>query len=197
MITKYPVVLASTSSFRKKLLEESGLKFSVEAARGDEKAIANLPPRVLAKMRAEFKGIDVAIRAARGSIVIGADQVLSLDGYAFDKASDATEAAKRLKQFEGRTHYLHSAFCLILKKHDGTIETVYEEVVDVPMAMRRLSHDEIQTYVQTGEWQGCVGCYRIEGQGVQLFDRIGGDHSAIIGLPLTQLFAALRSLNLL
>lgn len=156
----------------------------------------DLPPRILASRRAEFKGLDVAQRAAAGSLVIGADQVLSLDGYVFDKALSAEEAFQRLRQFEGRTHFLHSAFCLIAVDEGRDIKTVYEEVVDVPMTMRRLSHEEILAYVATGEWEGCVGCYRIEGRGVQLFERIGGDHSAIIGLPLTQLYAAMRQLKL-
>lgn len=192
MLSKHQrsIVLGSTSPFRRKLLEESGLTFSVAASTADEKTIVDLPPRILARRRAEFKGLDVAQQVPPGSLVIGADQVLSLDGYAFDKAHSAEEAFQRLRQFEGRTHFLHSAFCLIAV--DADIKIVYEEVVDVPMTMRRLSHEEILAYVATGEWEGCVGCYRIEGQGVQLFERIGGDHSAIIGLPLTQLYAAMR-----
>lgn len=189
---KRSVVLASTSPFRRKLLEETGLEFTVEAAAADERTIADLPPRILARRRAEFKGLDVAQRVAAGSLVIGADQVLSLDGYAFDKAQSAEEAFQRLRQFEGRTHFLHSAFCLIAVDPCGELNTIYEEVVDVPMTMRRLTHEEILSYVATGEWEGCVGCYRIEGRGVQLFERIGGDQSSIIGLPLTQLYAAMR-----
>lgn len=192
MLTKHKVVLASTSPFRRKLLEESGLSFTVAAPEVDEKTIVALPPRLLARKRAELKGLDVARRSLPSSLVIGADQVLSLDGFAFDKAHSADEAFQRLRQFEGRTHFLHSAFCLISVKSDGAVQTVYEEVVDVPMTMRRLSNDEILAYVATGEWKGCVGCYRIEGRGAQLFERIGGDHSAIIGLPLTQLYAAMR-----
>lgn len=195
MLNSCRIVLASTSPFRRKLLEDSGLVFEILGAQGDETAINGLPPRALARKRAEFKGADVAKRCGPEALVIGADQVLSLDGYSFDKATTPEEAFQRLKQFEGRVHFLHSAFCLIAVDAKGGFKTIYEDVVDVPMTMRRLTTDEIHKYVATGEWQGCVGCYRIEEQGVQLFERIGGDHSSIIGLPLTQLYAALRSVG--
>jgi septum formation protein len=187
------LTLASTSPFRKKLLEEAGVSFEVAAAEGDEKSIAGLPPAVLAAKRAEFKAIDVARRARPDSVVIGADQVLSLGGISFDKAESPEEAFARLKDFQGKTHYLHSAICLVDVHHSGSLETVFETVVDIPMTMRPLSDDEIRTYVATNEWQGCVGCYRIEGKGRDLFSTVGGDHSAIIGLPIKELKSALAA----
>jgi septum formation protein len=77
----------------------------------------------------------------------------------------------------------------------GSLETLHEETVDIPMTMRALSDSEIADYVATGEWQGCVGGYRIEGAGRQLFDKISGDLSAIIGLPIKELTAVLSTLS--
>ena len=185
------LTLASTSPFRKKLLEEAGVSFEVTAAEGDEKSIAGLPPSILAAKRAEFKAIDVARRVGKDGLIIGADQVLSLNGVSFDKAESSEEAFSRLKEFQGQTHYLHSAICLVEAHHSGSIETVFETVVDVTMTMRPLTDHEIWSYVETNEWQGCVGCYRIEGKGRDLFSSIGGDHSAIIGLPIKELKKAL------
>ena len=190
------LILASTSQFRQKLLRDAGVTFEAMASVGDEKSIGGLAPRILARHRAEFKATDVANRAQPGSVIIGADQVLSLDGVAYDKAETAEEAVQRLLIFQGRTHYLHSAFCLMLVHKSGSFELIHEEVVDVPMKMRRLSKDEIYAYVATEEWRGCVGCYRAEGQGIGLFEAMGGDHTAIIGLPLMPLFAALRRIPL-
>ena len=187
MIHAKHLILASTSPFRKKILEDAGISFSCVAAKGDEKTIAGLPPKILAAKRAEFKAIDVALHSPPDSIIIGADQVLSLDGESFDKAETAEEAKTRLRQFRGKTHYLHSAFCLVAVHHSGSCETIYETVVDVPMVMKDLTDDEIDAYVATNEWQGCVGCYRVEGHGKHLFSKVGGDHTAVIGMPIAEL----------
>ena len=101
----------------------------------------------------------------------------------------------RITEFAGQTHYLHSAFCLALGD-----KLLHAECVDVPMIMRKLSESEIDRYVESGEWEGCVGCYQFENRGGLLFDpKTSGDQSSIIGLPIRQLnFAFLKlGINLL
>jgi septum formation protein len=191
------IILASTSPFRKKLLSDAGVLFDCEAAIGDEKTISGLAPQLLAAKRAEFKALDVARRMEPDCLVIGADQVLGMDGVSYDKAWSEDEAFARLKDFQGRTHHLHSAICVVAVGHDSNCQTVYEGVVDVPMTMKQLTHTDIRQYVATGEWQGCVGCYRIEGKGRDLFSDVGPDESAIIGLPLKPLLEALIRHNTL
>ncbi|MCX6125852.1 MAG: Maf family protein [Proteobacteria bacterium] len=188
------IVLASTSQFRQQLLEAAGIKFVVVSPRVDEKSIANFPPAILAAKRAALKGREVASRMPSGSLIIGADQVLGMNGKSFDKASTLDEAVERLKGFSGKTHTLYSAVILLLVGLDRRPELVFETVVEVPMEMRALSDQEIQEYVATGEWQGCVGCYRIEGLGAALFSRVGGDQSAIIGLPMKVLVPELTKI---
>jgi septum formation protein len=176
-------------------MEEAGLSFETMAAIGDEKTIFGLHPRELAKQRAEFKAIDVARRSPPDSLVIGADQTLGMNGKSYDKAEHEAEARMRLMDFQGKTHELHSAFCIAQVLHSGSIEVVSSEVVTIPMTMKPLDDVKISNYLATGEWQGCVGCYRIEGKGRDLFSHIGADIPSIIGLPMKELMASLRALN--
>lgn len=192
-MTQPKLILASSSPFRQKLLKDAGFTFEAISPTGDEKTISGLPPPVLAAKRAEFKGIDVARHAPAGTIVIGADQVLGFEGAVFDKAPTAEFARAKLKTLQGKTHHLYSAFCLVKVNTSGSLETIHEGLVDIPMVMRRLTDSEISDYVALGEWQGSVGGYRIEGQGRTLFQDVTADQSAIIGLPMTELIKALKS----
>lgn len=180
------LVLASTSPFRRALLERTGLRFTVAAAPVDEDAITGASPEALAAARSEAKALAVS-RAEPDALVIGGDQVLGFEGKAYGKVNTPEAASRTLQAFAGKTHTLHSTFSLAL---DGRVlETVR---VDVPMTVRALTASEIAAYVATGEWQDCAGCYRIEGRGIHLFESVGGSDSAIIGLPLVELCAALR-----
>ena len=194
-INRLPIILASSSPFRQKLLEDAGIRFVAHSPKGDEKTIAGLPPAMLAAKRAEFKAIDVARHSPPGSVVIGTDQVLGFEGSPLDKSNDPQEAVHKLKKLQGRTHTLHSAFCLVKVLLSGSMETLHEEIVDIPMTMHPMNDDEITAYIATGEWKGCVGGYRIEGEGRKLFSKVEGDKSAIIGLPLAELIAALSAMT--
>lgn len=192
LLNQQRIILASSSPFRQKILSHYGIKFQAQSPKGDEKSITGLPPRILAAKRAEFKAIDVARVSPPESIIIGADQVLGFEGHAFDKSITSSEAAGKLKLLQGQTHILHSALCLTRVFPSGSIETIYECVVDIPMTMRPLSDEEITDYIATGEWEGCVGGYRAEGAGQKLFSNMGGDLSAIVGLPINELLLALQ-----
>jgi septum formation protein len=186
------LILASTSSFRRELLRSTGLSFECVGPKVDEKQILGAKPGETARLRARCKALDVAQREPQ-ALVIGCDQVLGLGDRLFDKAATASEARDRLREFSGKTHILHSAVCLAAGAEAGNEPLVIEEfITPVAMRMRPLSEQEIDAYVQTGEWQGCVGCYRFEEKGVHLFDEVGGDSSSIIGLPLLPLLGALR-----
>jgi len=177
------------------LLTSAGLSFEVRTAPIDEDAIRHAEPRQLAKLRAFGKGEAVALLSP-GAVVIGADQVASLEGVPFGKAHDRAAAKARLASLAGKTHYLHSAYSLLRSNAAGRVEVLAERIVDVPMAMRALTSTEIDAYLATGEWEGCVGCYQYENRGINLMAASGGDHSAIIGLPLVPLLADLRALGI-
>lgn len=190
------VVLASTSPWRRDLLASTGVEFSVAAADVDESQIQHAEPGTLAILRARAKASAVAA-ASPGQLVIGADQTLSIDGDMLRKAKDESEARAQLSRLAGRTHWLHSAFSLsYAESPQSTPRNLHAEVIDVAMSMRALSEPEISALVATGDWRGSVGSYKIERSGVHLFAKAAADSSAIVGLPLCELLAALRRLGI-
>ena len=131
----------------------------------------------------------VVARANPGALVIGSDQVLTLGRRMFSKATTISEARDTLDRLRGRTHELVSAVAL------AQDETVLWQTIDsAQMTMRRFSDEYLGRYLeQSGKSVlRSVGCYEIEGPGVQLFERIEGDYFTILGMPLLPLLAELR-----
>jgi nucleoside triphosphate pyrophosphatase len=189
------LVLASASPFRRALLENAGLKFDVEPAQIDERAVeeplGDLSPEDVASVLAEAKAQDVSSRNP-GAIIIGSDQTLSLAGEIFHKAANMDEARRRLLALSGRTHELNSAVTLV---KDG--ETIWRHMSVARMTMRDLDPAFIGRHLSNvgGKALSSVGAYQFEGEGIQLFERIDGDYFTIIGLPLLPLLAKLRALG--
>jgi septum formation protein len=184
------LILASQSPTRKALLQQAGIAFEAVPARVNERAIEAVvaverrPSPEVASRLAAAKALSV-----RGHAVVGADQVLELDGTILHKASDLAEARKRLDQLRGRTHQLHAAVALA---KDGAI--VWDTVVSAQLTMRDFSAAERDAMLAAeGEAVlGSVGAYRIEGPSIRLFESVEGDYFSILGLPLLPLLAALR-----
>lgn len=191
------LVLASGSAARRMLLANAGLLFSVEGARIDERAVEeSLPardtgPREVALQLALAKAQDVSSRHP-GSIVIGCDQTMSLDGRIFHKAADIAEASQILLALRGAIHHLNSAVCLV---RDG--EILWSHVGVAEMHVRDFSVEFLDSYLRRAgdSILSSVGCYQLEGEGVHLFDKIDGDYFTVLGLPLLPLLAALRKLG--
>jgi septum formation protein len=192
------LTLASQSAARRKLLADAGLNFDAVSSRVDEDSLkADLlgqgnSPSEIAMALAEAKAIDVS-RHTPG-LVIGADQTLDFKGWLFDKPRDIDELRAHLTAFRGNPHHLHSAVALA---EDGAI--VWRTTETATMHVRDFSDDFLESYLER-EGQavlGCVGGYRIEGEGLQLFERIKGDYFTILGLPLLGLLDELRSQGLL
>lgn len=187
-----PLLLASTSPTRRLLLEGAGLPVETEAPGVDERAVeatcAGLAPAELALRLARAKAEAVAVRHPDRAVV-GADQVLDLDGTALHKPGSAGEARAQLARLSGRTHALHAAVALAGAITDGFVETAR-------LTMRPLDAAGIAAYVAcAGEARvtASVGGYQLEGLGIHLFAAIEGDHSTILGLPLLPLLARLRA----
>lgn len=187
------LVLASTSVYRKALMETLGAPFEARAPKVDEVKITGGTASNLAMRRAEAKALAVAA-ASRGALVIGCDQTLSFEGAMFSKVTEPQVAKAQLLQLSGKLHHLHSAVALAYRG-SAAVELLASFCVDIPMQMRHLSAREVDTYVATGEWKGSVGSYKIEGGGIHLFAAIGGGTSDIIGLPLLHLLDALRGVG--
>ena len=200
-MTEAPMfVLGSGSAGRRMLLENAGLSFEVMPARVDEDAVKErflrehgseaLPE--LADALAAEKALEVSRRTELP--VLGGDQILVLEGELFNKPHDMEEARENLKRLRGRTHHLVSALAVAEK---GEIVWTYREAA--AMTMRAFSDTFLERYLATvGEKaRSSVGCYQVEGPGIQLFENIEGDYFTIVGLPLVPFLHWLRERGLL
>jgi septum formation protein len=191
------VILASGSRTRRTVLEAAGLEFEVVPSGVDERAIQEalladdgpIDPADLAEVLARAKAEEVSRRNPE-ALVIGADQVLALEGEALVKAADFDAAREILLRLRGRTHQLHSAIALA-ERGDAT----WTFVDTTHMTMRQFSIEFLGQYLaRVGALAlDSVGAYQIEGLGIQLFERIDGDYFTILGVPLLPLLAELRS----
>ncbi len=193
------LLLASQSSGRAAMFRAAGLDFDTSAAHIDEEALtasllaAGQTPRNIADALAEAKAVKISSRLA-GVTVIGADSTLALDdGSKLSKPESPGEAADHLRRMAGSRHRLFSA---AVAARDGA--PVWRAVGEAKLWMRPLSEGFIADYVAQN-WDSIrwtVGCYEIEGAGVQLFDRVEGDPWTIIGMPMLPLLAWLRATGL-
>lgn len=191
------LVLASGSPFRRQMLEDAGIAVEAVPAAIDERAVeaavagSGVAPEDLAAILAEAKALDVAERRP-GRLVLGADQTLSLGDEVLHKPADMEEARRRLLLLSGKTHQLNSAAVLA---RDG--EVLWRHVGIARLTMRRLDPGFVGRHLsRVGERAlSSVGAYQVEGEGIQLFEAIEGDHFTIVGLPLLPLLAKLRELG--
>lgn len=191
------LMLASASQSRRMLMQNAGLQFETEAAQIDERAAeaglggGPLSPDRLALELARIKALDVASRHS-GALVVGCDQIMSLDEVVFHKPADMDEARRNLKTLRGRTHRLNSAVVLV---RDG--EVLWENVSIAELTMRDFSDGFLEGYLQrtADAVLKSVGCYQLEGEGIRLFNAVNGDYFTILGLPLLPLLEELRILG--
>ena len=192
-----PIILASTSSYRAAILKNAGLELEARASEIDERAVesalenTDATPDDLAAVLAEAKAVAISETAA-GAVVIGCDQVLSLDGEVLHKCRTMEDARRRLLQLSGKTHHLNTAAAIAI---DG--ETVWRHVEICTMTMRDLDPGFVGRHLAAvgDDILNSVGAYHYEGQGIQLFERIDGDYFSIVGLPLLALLHQLRELG--
>lgn len=194
------LLLASQSASRRRLLTEAAVPFEMVDAGIDEDAIkagldeAGVGARDLADALSEWKAKRPSMRNPT-DLVLGCDQTLELDdGSRIDKVETRDEAAALLMRMGGRSHKLHSAAVIA---QGG--EPIWRHIESVTLQMRSLSPSFIDHYLDL-DWENCrwcVGCYRIEGPGAQLFARITGSLFAVQGLPLLPLLDYLRVRSIL
>lgn len=194
---QYPrprLILASASASRRALMAAAGLSFEVRPADVDEAAIKQearaegVGAEVAALRLADAKAAAVA-REEPDALVIGADQILVCDGVWFDKPVDVAAAGDQLRALRGRVHVLVTAVVC----HQG-VARVWHEIASPRLTMRGFSDEFLDCYLAAEGVAvvSTVGAYRLEGRGVQLFDAVEGEHSAVLGLPMLRLLAFLR-----
>jgi septum formation protein len=186
------IVLASQSASRKAMLEAAGVPFEARASDVDEaeikRELIGVPGCQVAQILAEAKAMPVSA-AMPGRLVLGGDSLVEVCGRSFDKPVSRAQAAEHLAFFSGQAMLLHSAAMLM---RDGAV--TWRHCETAKLQVRRLSDSFINSYLDR-EWpavSGCVGVFRIEALGVQLFERIEGSHFTVLGMPLLALLGALR-----
>ena len=191
------IILASGSPFRKAMLVNAGVDVEAVPAEVDERALeaplqgSGVSPEDVALVLAEAKATEVSARKP-GALVLGCDQTLSLGDEVFYKPADMEGARRHLLALSGKTHQLNSAAVLV---RDGAV--LWRHVGIASLTMRKLDPAFIGRHLARvgSKALSSVGAYQVEGEGIQLFDKIEGDHFTIVGLPLLPLLAELRTLG--
>ncbi len=193
------IVLGSGSPHRRQLLENAGVPVEVVRPEVDERAVeaacadTGVTAAELAEILALAKGQDVSSRMP-GRLVIASDQTMVLGERLFHKPSDMEEARRHLLALSGKTHELHSAVVVV---RDG--QMLWSHVATASLTMRPLDPAFVGRHLsRVGDRAlTSVGAYQIEGEGIQLFDSIRGDHFTIVGMPMLPLLAKLRELGVI
>ena len=183
------IILASNSASRKAMLQAAGVNFTARAGDVDERALEaemqDVEPAEIAQALAAAKATSVDA----DELVLGSDSLVEVGGRRFDKPASREQAAEHLHFFSGKVMTLHSAAALA---RGGKIVWMGSDFAR--LRMRELSSEFIEAYLDA-EWPEvsyCVGVFRIEGPGVQLFESIMGDQFTVLGMPLLQVLDALR-----
>jgi septum formation protein len=177
-----PIILASNSPRRRELLRQIGVVFSSDAADIDERVLPGEQPDVYAVRTALEKAQAVSARTGSG-IVIAADTVVVLDGVIMGKPTDGREAERMLSMLSGKMHRVLTGLAIV----DAGTGKTRTRVADTRVWFRPLTHDQITSYVGSGEPLDKAGAYGIQGKGALLIDRIEGCYFNVVGLPLSLL----------
>ncbi len=183
-----PLILASTSTYRRMLLERLGLSFSTARPETDETPLAGESPQALAERLAQAKAEAVLAQAEPGTWVIGSDQVAELDGQPLGKPGQHAAAVAQLESMSGREVRFLTALCLA-----GPDGRRLQAIDITTVRFRTIGVDEIERYVTREQPLDCAGSFKSEGLGIALFDEIENrDPTALIGLPLIATARLLR-----
>ncbi|MDR1804011.1 MAG: Maf family protein [Treponema sp.] len=182
-----PIILASESPRRQEFFRLLGLPFTCMPANIDESFAPGADCRAVAEELA-VKKVSTIAETMKDAWICGADTLVELDGIIYGKASDRGEAGKTLRSLRGRTHRVVSAVALYnFRAKTMDCRTVTSEVSFAP-----LSEGEIEWYLDSGEWAGAAGAYKIQGLAACFITGIIGSHFCVAGLPIREFYVMLR-----
>ena len=188
---KQSLILASSSPYRKELLARLRLPFETISPEVNETPLPGEPPQETALRLAQVKARKVAETYPQ-ALVIGCDQVATLDGMQLGKPGNHENALKQLQMMRGRTVIFHSALCL----YNAQTKNMQADVVPYEVAFRKVTDEQIEHYLRAEEPYNCAGSAKSEGLGISLISNMRGDDpNALIGLPLIKLITMLQNEN--
>ena len=183
-----PVVLASTSPFRKALLQRLGIRFATAAPDVDEAPLAGESAEALVKRLAEAKAR--AVGQSRKGLIIGSDQVATTAGEILGKPGSHTRAVEQLRKLSGKPVIFYTGLCLL----NSASDELQIDVIPFKVRFRELDDAQIERYLLADQPYNCAGSFKSEGLGITLFEYMDGDDpTALIGLPLIRLTTMLAT----
>lgn len=188
------LVLASASPRRQELLRSAGISFATQPADVDETPRPGEAPRACAERLARDKAVAVWQQRPR-DVVLGADTIVVVNGAILGKPADADDAARMLRLLSGKVHEVITGVCLVRAKPSSRSKVAHEAKTaseTTLVTMSKISDDEIQAYVATGEPMDKAGAYAIQGMASRWIPRIEGDYSNVVGLPVALVYRMLR-----
>lgn len=185
IISNYPIILASTSKIRKKLLKQIALKFSVHKPLFDEDSekdyCKNLSCRQLSMHLATQKALSISQKFP-DAFIIGSDQVCEFENKPISKSKNYQEAVFQLKKFNGKIHYQNNSVVIVKNN-----KVIFKNFSKVKIKMRNLTESEIKKYVDFDKSWGCAGSYKYESMANHLFEEVEGDYFSVLGIAIQPL----------
>ena len=185
------IIFASKSSGKKQLLKKLGIKFKIDPSDYKERMDLKLRPKELTKYLS-YQKAKVVAKKYKSAIIIATDSFITFEGRLLGKPHTEKKARKMLKELSGKAHSVITGFTIINTKNKKTIS----KSVETKVYFKKLTQKDIDNYVKTKEPLDKAGAYAIQGLGASLVNRIEGDYSNIIGLPLKTLTESLKKFNI-
>ena len=192
IISVFRLILASNSPRRRELLRNAGFQFDVRPSGIEENRLPGESPEDFARRLARDKARDVARKSAPGSLVLGADTVVAINGEILEKPVDAADAARMLRMLSGQTHRVITGVCLV-RVPEAVLAWTHETTL---VTFRNLTEEEIGSYIESGEPFDKAGGYAIQGLASRFVPRIEGCYFNVVGLPIPLVYEILRSIGL-
>ncbi len=188
-----PIILASTSPRRQEILRNLGIPFSVLSPAYDEPMIPGLKPAELAEVHSMKKVESIIRMKVQISIpwVLGADTLVCADDTIYGKPANRDEARSMIRHLSGRTHEVITAVSVF----SAAVNYISTKTSTSRVTFMELDEKQTENYLDTGEWQGVAGGYRVQGLASCFISEISGSYSGIVGLPIHELYAILRELG--